>query len=220
MQKPLIPQPFWFRLALACPRIDDLPRARGRLLDLPAECVLPAPAELDGHRPWAEVRAAWNPKGLAIAVAVTGKPGPIAFDPERPEATDGVQLWVDTRDTRDVHRATRFCHRFQASLRPAARGDDLVVEVVPLRIHRALADAPLAPRDRIQARAERLRKGWRLELFLAAEALHGFDPDTNRRLGFFYQVTDADRGDQTLGVGREFPIGEDPSLWATLELRG
>ncbi len=32
------------------------------------------------------------------------------------------------------------------------------------------------------------------------------------------QVTDPERGDQFLGVGREFPIGEDPSLWSTLDL--
>ena len=58
-----------------------------------------------------------------------------------------------------------------------------------------------------------------MEMFLPAEALHGFDPETNRRLGFAYLVTDPDREDQYLTVGREFPIGEDPSLWATLELR-
>jgi hypothetical protein len=63
-----------------------------------------------------------------------------------------------------------------------------------------------------------LRMGWRMEVFLTAEALHGFDPETNRRLGFAYQVTDPVRGDQFLSVGREFPVGEDPSLWATLEL--
>jgi hypothetical protein len=33
------------------------------------------------------------------------------------------------------------------------------------------------------------------------------------------QVTDPSRGDQLLGVGREFPIADDPSLWSTLELR-
>ena len=67
-------------------------------------------------------------------------------------------------------------------------------------------------------RAERTLSGWRLELFFPAESLHGFDPETNRRLGFAYQVTDPDRGDQFFGVGREFPVGEDPSLWATLRL--
>ena len=52
--------------------------------------------------------------------------------------------------------------------------------------------------------------------FFPSGSLHGFDPETNRRLGFYYQATDPDRGDQYLGVGREFPVGEDPSLWATL----
>jgi len=42
-------------------------------------------------------------------------------------------------------------------------------------------------------------------------ALNGFDPETNRRLGFAHQVTDPEREDQFLGVGREFPIAEDPS---------
>ena len=86
-------------------------------------------------------------------------------------------------------------------------------------IARALADAPTCRPEVIPARAERLRNGWRLELFLPAEVLHGFDPETNRRLGFAYQVTDPDREDQFLGVGREFPVGENPSLWSTLELR-
>ena len=57
-----------------------------------------------------------------------------------------------------------------------------------------------------------------LELFLPAQALSGFDPDTNRRLGFAYQIGDHVREDQFLGVGREFPVGENPSLWSTLEL--
>ena len=56
-------------------------------------------------------------------------------------------------------------------------------------------------------------------MFLPAKALHGFDPETNRRLGFAFQVSDAEREDQFLGVGRDFPIGENPSLWSTLELK-
>jgi hypothetical protein len=32
-------------------------------------------------------------------------------------------------------------------------------------------------------------------------------------------VIGPDGEDQFLGVGREFPVGEDPSLWSTLELR-
>ena len=218
----LIPQAFWFRLELACPRLDAIPVAGDKpsMLDLPESCRLPLAPRLEGEATWAEVRAAWNPSGLAFQVEVTGKVSPIRHDPFMADASDGLQLWVDTRDTRDVHRATRFCHRYSASLVPDRTKKSLGVQFEQRPIHRALADAPLAPPTAIRSRAEKSRNGWRLELFLGAAALHGFDPETNRRLGLAIQVTDPDRGDQFLTVGRDFPIGEDPSLWATLTLEG
>ena len=216
---PLLPQSFWFRLALPCLRVEGMPRKSGRLLDLPESCRLVETASLDDREPWADVRAAWNPSGLGVQVTVTGKPGRITHDLNRPEASDGVALWIDTRDTRDVHRATRFCHHVLAWLVPTRKKDEVDVEVFARKIHRAVADAPLASPGLFQARAEKLRDGWRLEWFLPAEALNGFDPETNRRLGFAYRVTCSDRGDRQLGVGREFPVGENPSLWSTLELR-
>jgi hypothetical protein len=219
MSAPLLPQAFWFRLAIPCRRIDGLPRTQGRLLDLPEACILPGTATLEGREPWAEVRVAWNPGGLAIAVEATGRAGTIRHDPDRPEAAEGVEVWVDTRDTRTIHRASRFCHRFVAVLAPRGRASAPDVAVAQKTIHRALADAPSCPPGSISARAERRRGGWRLELFLPAEALHGFDPETNRRLGFSYRAIDPDGADQFLGVGREFPVGEDPSLWSVLELR-
>jgi hypothetical protein len=220
MFTPLLPQAFWFRLAVPCRRIDGLPRTGGggRLLDLPASCRLPATAPLEGLAAWADVRAAWNPGGLAVAVEATARPGATPQG-DRPEGMDGLQIWVDTRDTRNVSRATRFCHRFTARLRGLATRGALSVDVAQKPIARAIADAPIARPQLIDARAERLRQGWRIELFLPAEVLNGFDPETNRRLGFAYQVTDPDRDDQFLGVGREFPVGENPSLWSTLELR-
>jgi hypothetical protein len=220
MPSQLIPQAFWFRVALPCRRVEPLPRPKGRLLDLPADCALAGFDALEGRAPWAEVRAAWNPEGLALAVEVAQKLGPIGTDPNRPEGEglDGAEFWVDTRDTRDVHRATRFCHRFRATITAARKGDDLAVEVSQPKIARALADAPTAPRGLVRAAAERFRKGWRLELWLPAAALHGFDPETNRRLGLNSLIHDPDRDPLPLTVGREFPIGEDPSLWATLEL--
>jgi hypothetical protein len=226
MTTPLLPQAFWFRLAIPCRRIDKLPRtaARGRLLDLPASCRLPTTTALDGLAAWADLRVAWNPSGLAVAVEAAARPGVRAASTEdRPDGMDGLQVWIDTRDTRTVSRATRFCHKFAARLRGLAGRGPLLVEVQQKPIARAVADAPIARSELIQARAERLGEGsgWRLELFLPAQALHGFDPDTNRRLGFAYQVSDPDpeRPDQFLGVGREFPVGENPSLWSTLELR-
>ncbi len=220
MTPPLLPQAFWFRLAVPCRRIDGLPLpgTQGRRLDLPDSCALPRTATLDGKPSWADVRVAWNPSGLALSVEATGTPG-AKVPVDRPEGVESIQVWVDTRDTRNVSRATRFCHRFVARLVGIGSRGALGVAVAQRPIARAIADAPLCRPEIIVARTERLRDGWRVELFLPAEALHGFDPETNRRLGFAYQVSDPDREDQFLGVGREFPVGENPSLWTTLELR-
>ena len=98
------------------------------------------------------------------------------------------------------------------------KGPSLSVELTQGKIHRALGEPPQAKSGSFQAAAESTKDGYRLDIFLSAEALHGFDPETNRRLGLYYRVGDSERGDRHLAVGREFPVGEDPSLWATLEL--
>jgi len=213
----LLPQAFWFRVAHSSPRVEAIPRPKGRLLDLTEAHGLLDLGQLDGRPNWVRVRSGWNARGLGFSFELVDKLGDISPEPARPSGIDTVQLWVDTRDTRTVHRATRFCHRFVVTLMPGV-GRTLDVAVTQKSIARALADPPMTGGAKVVARAERTASGWRLELFLPAEALVGFDPDENRRLGLAYQVTDPDRGEIFSGVGREFPIGEDPSLWATLIL--
>lgn len=220
MVKALLPQAFWFRLAAASPRVDGIPKAPsrgGRLLDLPASCLLTDLSSLDGRSSWASVRVGWNPSGLGITVLAALPPGNSQSD--RPEGFADVNLWIDTRDTRNVSRATRFCHRFAAHLTLSRDRKGLSVEVNQRPIARAVAESPMSDPSLISTQTELTRSGWSLEVFLPASVLHGFDPETNRRLGFAYQVSDHLREDQYLGVGREFPIGENPSLWATLELK-
>jgi hypothetical protein len=218
MSKPLLPQAFWFRLAASCPRVAEIPRQsqRGPLLNLPAACALPDLSSLDGRDSWASVRVGWNPGGLGIAILAEAAEGQTP-GPDRPEGFADINLWIDTRDTRNVSRATRFCHRFHTHLTRSRDRKGLRAEIAQRAIARAVADAPMASVD-FQVQAELTRTGWTVEIFLPAAALHGFDPDTNRRLGLAYQISDHDREDQFLGVGREFPLGENPSLWATLEL--
>lgn len=218
MTTALLPQSFWFRLAVPCRKGEALPRTGGkRLLDLPASCRLPQTALLDGREPWSDVRVAWNARGLAVSVEAEGTLKGLDDD-NVPEGSYGFHVWVDTRDTRDVSRATRFCHRFDARLAKGKGKNGLEVKVQPRPIARAVADAPLAKADAIASSVERTRGGWRLELFFYADALNGFDPETNRRLGFAYHVFDPERPGEFLGAGREFPVGENPSLWSTLEL--
>jgi hypothetical protein len=218
--KPLLPQAFWFRIAVPCHRIENMPRAgrRGRLLDLPETNALPDLRQLEGDTSWAQVRVGWNPGGLGIAVQAEGVSRE-QLDMARPEGFAVAEFWVDTRDTRTVARATRFCHRFRAALEPGGARGQLNVKVAQQKIAQATADAPIRDPELIVARAELFPASWMLELFLPTQALNGFDVEVNRRLGFSYQIADYVRDDQFFTVGREFPIGENPSLWSTLELR-
>jgi hypothetical protein len=217
----LIPQAFWFRFASTCPRIDNIPKTResGRLLDLPEKCALADIGQLDGKERWAEVRVAWNPGGLAIAVLATGV-SPVQLSGARPEGFANAQFWIDTRDTRTVNRATRFCSRYVARLEAKRSERKLIVKASQQPVVRATADSPRCDPQLIVTRAELSKNAWTLEIFLPAKAVNGFDPETNRRLGFAYQISEFVREDQLLSVGRDFPVGENPSLWSTLELVG
>ena len=206
--KPLLPQAFWFRVAASCPRIAEIPLggSKGPLLDLPASCDLPDLAPVDSRSSWTTIRAGWNPSGLGVSVIAEGDSS-LSFSSDPAENLAYVHLWIDTRDTRDVSRATRFCHRFTTRLTFGRDRKSVKAETDQRVIARALADAPMARAGEIQSRATATAKGgWVCELFFSSSALHGFDPDTNRRLGFTYHITDSARPEQFLTVGRDFPI--------------
>lgn len=214
----MIPHRFLFRLAYPCRRVVKMPRAKGdALLDLPETCRVPHFPGLDDQRDFADVRLAWNESGIGVSVEVRGKKESAVGDASKVRASDGMTLWIDTRDARSGHRATRYCHQFH--LLPTGGGperDEAIV--VQAKIPRALADAPFALSSAHIIRARHFKGGYILEAFLTANALAGFDPEQSPRLGFFHAVRDNELGDQTLGVGPDFPYWEDPSLWSVLEL--
>ncbi len=110
MTEPLIATRFLFRFAAPCRHAENLWSASGASLS--EEYRLPALGEVDGRRTFADVRAAWNSKGLAFSVHVADKKHPLWCRESKPDDSDGLQVWIDTRDTHNIHRASRFCHRF------------------------------------------------------------------------------------------------------------
>lgn len=215
----LIPNRFLFRMAYPCVYVADVPREGDQeMLDLPEECRLDGFTDMDGKRPFADVRLGWNEFGLALQVEVKGKEGDPRGDIARPRQSDGITLWVDTRDSRTSHRASRYCHQFHFLVAGAGTDRDEPA-FVQTKIHRALQDAPLANSSDVPFRCRRLARGYRLQAFLPAGILHGFDPEQSPRLGLHYTVRDGDLGEQTLGVGSDFPQHEDPTLWSVMELQ-
>lgn len=214
----LIPYRFLIRLMYACPQVEDMPLdGDDRLIDLPESARLDPFAEIDAAPRFADVRLGWNETGLGLQVDVHGKENPPVGDPDRLRQSDGLTLWLDTRSDRSGHRATRTCHQFHflAAGGGSERAEPLFAQT---KIHRALQDAPLASSTDVPFRVERIKKGYRIEAFLPASVLYGYDPEQNSRLGVYYAVRDFELGEQTPSVNSDFPFGEDPSLWATLEL--
>ena len=215
MPEPLIPSSFLFRYSVPClyRKLDWSPRG----LQLGDEHRLVSFAELDGRRSYAEVRAAWSERGLGFSVRVQGKRQPPWCRETQFDDSDGLHVWVDTRDTHNIHRAGRFCHRygFLPSGGGGRREDPVAGQVL---INRAREHPKPAAPHHLLVRSEKRIDGYLLEAMVLTGGLTGFDPAEHPRLGFTYAVFDRELGEQTFGVGSEFPYQEDPSVWGTLEL--
>jgi hypothetical protein len=214
----LVPHRFLFRVTHSCRYVSGIPADNDeRLLDLAESCRIDNFAAMDDARNFADVRLAWNEFGLAAQVEVKGKEQLLQGNASRPRTSDGLTLWIDTRDARTSHRASRYCHQFH--FLPTGGGPDGDEPAFSQsKINRALQDAPLCSASDVQFQSQRTKTGYILEAFLPAAVLSGFDPEQNPGLGFYYAVHDSELGEQVLSVGSEFPYAEDPSLWSVLEL--
>lgn len=213
----LLPNRFLFRYSFPVRYEQKLPRTGKKLLDLSAEFALPDFGTLDDARPFGELRVAWNERGLGISVAVEGKKNPLQCDWRAPDTSDGLRVFIDTRDTQNIHRASKFCHQF--FLIPTggkSSAADPWADQAP--ILRAREEAPRANVAEIRMHSAISKSGYRLEAWLPAGVLHGYDPESQPRLGFYYALRDSELGEQFLSVGHDFPFAIDPSLWSTLEL--
>lgn len=211
-----VPPRFLFRFAFTAPYLAEF-SSKNFPVELPTACVLPSLTDLDGQPDFAELRCGWNETGLAISVSVTGKKQPLKCDPLSPKTSDGVQVWIDTRCTQNVHRATRFCHHF--CLLPSGRGvKKREASITQLPLANAKDDVSRTTVAAIQIGSQVTADGYHMCVWFPAEVLQGFDPESHPRLGFYAVVRDAELGEQFLMVGREFPIDFDPSIWQTLEL--
>jgi len=212
MTESLLPARFFFRFAAGC-----LFDAGAHDAALGEQHRLPTFSEIDEQQPFADVRAGWNREGLSFSVGIENKKHPCWCRETKMDDSDGIQLWIDTRDTHNIHRASRFCHRFV--FLPFGGGRSFEQPVADqLLIDRARENAnPVRP-GQLRVWTDKLKSGYRMRIFIPAGAPTGFNPDDHPRLGFTYAIFDREFGEQTFSVGSHFPFQVDPSLWGTLEL--
>lgn len=212
----LAPPTMLYRFAVECRRFGGQWKPGQGVALLPKHRI-PVFSQLDERPVFAEVRAGWAEAGLFVMIEVRGKQQSIWCRPTRLLESDGLQLWIDTRDTHNIHRASRFCHWFVCL--PGGGGsrrDEPLASM--LKINRA-RDFPRTFGSAAPQVATRMyRDGYRLAVLVPAASLDGWNPAEHRKLGFSYAIADRELGWQTLATGPEFPVAEDPALWHTLEL--
>ena len=173
---------------------------------------------LDGRTVFADLRVGWNEAGLLFDLRVEGKQQAPLCDVDKPEGSDGLLLWIDTRNTPGVHRANRFCHLFCAQPTGAGKNRQSAF-VVQQEIGRCREASPLANSSEMACESKLSKRGYSMTVWLGSKALNGFDPEQSPVLGFYYAVRDRELGTQTFGLGEEFPYRTDPTLWQSLEMK-
>ncbi|MEL7497179.1 MAG: hypothetical protein AAFN77_06180 [Planctomycetota bacterium] len=210
-----VPKNLLFRYRIGCREVKGKFGAR---FQLDESYRVPHFGSFEKQNEFADVRVGWNTEGLYFDVTISGKKQSLWCRQSELLESDGVQFWIDTRDTHNIHRATKFCHWFVCL--PVGGGPQNTSPVATmLKINRSQEDSPTINRNSMELHAKTTPDGYRLIAFISGKSLHGWNSEDHRHLGFNYAVQDREFGWQTLAVGPELPIREDPSLWQTLSLR-
>jgi hypothetical protein len=208
-----IPTRAFFQVAFPCLLRKDQPVVDGNLADWNDTFLVPDLGGLDGKQAFARVYMAWHEKGLYFALDVKGKAGCVV-DERRPLRGDGFQVWIDTRDVRTAPRGSRYCHHF--CFWP--QSGDVTAGGRQFRLRRARAHARLQDAGRFSVASSSHKDGYGMEIHIPADAMTGFDPEENNRLGFSYVLKDKTLGRQFWTADETLPVSYDPSLWGTAEL--
>jgi hypothetical protein len=216
MSESLIQPTALFAFEVPCRSLQGIWQAQGEI-ELPQTHRIPSFSALDERPTFGDLRIGWSPQGFGISLVVQGKTQLPWCRTTRLDASDGLALWINTRDTHNIHRANRFCHQFL--FLPMGRGQRMDQPVAEhMMIPRSTENPKSLPAGALQIRSQRRKDGYAIRAAIPAVAMTGFDPTEHRRLGFGFAVMDRELGWHTFSLGPEYPIASDPSLWGTLVL--
>jgi hypothetical protein len=213
-ETPTIDPTMLIRLRMKACRLDrsfsDRPEA------LPDEAIVPClSSELAGVPKFAQVRVAIGKNALFFQADVQGKKQLPWCRDSRLEDSDGLHIWIDTRHSRDVHRATKFCSRF--GFLPMGRGPKADLPYAGWApINRARESSPQPPDDQLAIRARIADGRYRLIAAVHFEALHGIDPIDFPVVGFYFCILDRELGYQSLTLQPDISTIDNPSLWSEM----
>lgn len=169
---------------------------------------------LMGEKHHFRLHMGWSEKGLYFFVRVEGK-----FDqPSYPDLTEGdsLELFIDTRNRKDSGFNTKFCHHF--FFLPKSVEEHQKGEITRFRTEDA---HPLSDADDITMESEGTTKGGKFKIFLPASVLVGWNPSEFPQVGFSCRLNrHFSEPEHISAKTQEYPIEQDPSLWASCKLEG
>ena len=212
---PLVNPAALFSFRLPCRRRKTLWPQAG--WDLDEACRLPSLAAVPGVPDLLELWLAWNETGLAVRGLARGVGSNRWCHPTRAEDSDGLHLWIATRPTGASHRAGRFCQRLALLPTGGGRLADQPVAVAAVIPRTSELPAEL-PAGAVSIESAATAEGWRIDAFVSAAALPGWDPLELPRLGFCAALVDRRLGRIPWSSPPEYPWDSDPTTWMELEL--
>ena len=186
---------------------------------LPDEAELPPLGpSISGQNAFAKFRLAVSSSALFMSAYVTGKRKTLWCRDSVLESSDGLHLWFDTRNSRDVHRATRFCQHLVFA--PQGRGAKYLQPAAGwVPINRAKENSQPPAESKLSIQAEVRSDGYEVHAAVAWNGLTGFDRNDFPVIGFYAAIYDRELGWQSLGLAPPYPVMEDPSTWLELNLQ-
>lgn len=212
-----LPARAFFQFEFPLHRVERPPAMNGHVDKWPLKHLLPTLMQIEDQEPFGDVYAGWDDDCLFFAFDVPDRPGKLQCDPDHWWKKDGLRICVDTRDTRDVKRGTRFCHLFYVL--PTGGGQSGHAPVVGLhRMSRSTEHPPKIDVSRIKVAVHPTKNRYGVEVAIPGECLHGWAPAEHPRIGVFYKIKDTHFGIQNLSVTDDFGWNADPSAWAAAVL--
>ena len=96
----------FFGCSFDCPERTEQMKIDGNLRDWTDAQHVPDLVGLTSQEAYGQVSMAWGDAGLWLAVEVKGKTN-FKVDPRNFWQADCFEVWIDTRDIKDTHRANR-----------------------------------------------------------------------------------------------------------------
>lgn len=161
-----------------------------------------------------DTRIAWSEEGLTFQFVLRGKLRRPYCRLSDLEHSDGIEIYVDTRNTKNVHRATRYCHRFVFVPGGGGPGEkDPYGSMLKINMARGEPATMGAYQPHVECKLS--STGYRLTCHLSRQYLEGWSPSEQPEVGLFFHLRDAELGHICLAYDKQLPVGEDPSLWPT-----